>query len=191
MLPTNINALQLTHRFLEAQVPTGGTCIDATVGRGRDTLFLCQLVGPTGKVIGFDIQKEALDSAQQLLEQQGCSAVLHLDSHRHMARYAAPESVDAIVFNFGWLPGGDHAIATQAESSIAAIEAGLELLKVGGVMSLCLYYGRDTGYEEKDAILEYLPTLDPAKYTVLVTEFINRPNDPPIPIRIRRDYPNA
>lgn len=187
MLPQNINALKLAHRFLEAQVPTGGTCIDATVGRGRDTAFLCRLVGPTGKVVGFDIQQEALDSARQLLAQQELTATLYLDNHSHMAEYFPPESVDAIVFNFGWLPGGDHSIATQADSSIAAIAAGLELLKVGGVMSLCLYYGRDTGYAEKRAILEYLPTIDPAQYTVLVTEFVNRPNDPPIPIRIRKD----
>lgn len=190
MLPANINALKLAHSFLRKAVPQGGICIDATVGRGRDTLLLCQLVGDTGSVTGFDIQQQALDSAKKRLDAAGQTATLLLDSHSNMEQYFAPGSVDAIVFNFGWLPGGDHSIMTQAESSIAAIKAGLSLLKEGGVMSLCLYYGRDTGYEEKDAILEYLPSIDPAEFTVLVTEFVNRPNDPPIPIFIRKDLKN-
>lgn len=27
-------------------------------------------------------------------------------------------------------------------------------------MSLCIYYGRDCGYEERDALLEFLETID-------------------------------
>lgn len=42
------------------------------------------------------------------------------------------ETVSAITFNFGYLPGGDHQIATQADTSIQAIEAGLRLLKKAG-----------------------------------------------------------
>ena len=29
----------------------------------------------------------------------------------------------------------------------------MELLKKGGIMSLCIYSGKDTGYEEKEALL--------------------------------------
>ena len=39
----------------------GDVVIDATVGNGNDTLFLSSLVGSSGKVFGFDIQKEALE----------------------------------------------------------------------------------------------------------------------------------
>ena len=59
------------------------------------------------------------------------------------------ENVSAITFNFGYLPGGDHQIATQADTSIQAIEAGLRLLKKGGIMSLCIYSGGDSGFAEK------------------------------------------
>ena len=65
-----------------------------------------------------------------------------------------------------------------------AREKGLGLLKANGVMSLSIYYGRDTGTEERDAILSYLRTLPLMQYTVIVSEFVNRPNDPPISVRI-------
>ena len=51
-------------------------------------------------------------------------------------------------------------------------------------MTLILYYGRETGFEEKDALLEYLPTIDSSKYTVVEMPFVNRSNCPPIPILI-------
>ena len=47
-------------------------------------------------------------------------------------------------------------------------------------MSLCIYYGRDSGFEERDALLGYLPTLDSKTCTVLLHDFINRPNNPPL-----------
>ncbi len=51
-------------------------------------------------------------------------------------------------------------------------------------MSLCIYSGGDSGYEEKDAILSYLKDLDPHRYIVVLSSYYNRPNDPPIPALI-------
>jgi tRNA1(Val) A37 N6-methylase TrmN6 len=183
------NTIKLAHRFIEENVTPGMLCIDATAGRGYDTAFLCELVGPEGKVLAFDIQQEAIDSTAALLEERGLSsrAELHLDSHSHMEQYAQEGTVDGIVFNFGYLPKGDHSIGTRAETSIAAIEQGLKLLKRGGFMSLCLYYGGDSGFDEKNALMAYFPTIDSKKYTVMVTEFVNRPNNPPIPVFIIKE----
>ena len=66
-----LNTLGIAHQFLAARVPEGGLCIDGTMGRGKDTAFLCQLVGPEGKVIAFDIQEEALASTDALLREKG------------------------------------------------------------------------------------------------------------------------
>lgn len=41
-------------------------------------------------------------------------------------------------------------------------------------MCVSIYYGGASGYEERDALLEYVRTIDPAQYTVLVTQFANR-----------------
>lgn len=181
-----LNTLGLAHAFLREQVKPGGFCIDATAGRGHDTALLCELVGDTGKVLAFDVQQQAIDSTNQRLQDLGYQSIgcVVLDSHANMAQYAAPESVDAIVFNFGYLPGGDHTIFTQAKSSIQAIETGLTLLKPHGILCLCIYHGGDTGYEERDALLDYLSTIDSKQYTVLTHFFHNRPNDPPIPVFI-------
>lgn len=182
-----LNTLGLAHDFLRRQVKPGAVCIDATAGRGRDTVLLCRLAGPAGRVLAFDIQTDAVRQTRKLLEQEGLTAEVIQDSHANMEQYAAPETVDCIVFNFGRLPGGDPHIFTVAESSIAAIDAGLRLLKPGGVMSLSLYYGGANGYDERDAILAHLRTLDDRRCSVLVCDWANRRNDPPMPIFLWKD----
>lgn len=182
-----LNTLGLAHDFLRRHVKPGAVCIDATAGRGRDTALLCRLAGPAGRVLAFDIQADAVRQTRKLLEQEGLTAEVIQDSHANMEQYAAPETVDCIVFNFGRLPGGDPHIFTVAESSIAAIDAGIRLLKPGGVMSLSLYYGGANGYDERDAILAHLRTLDDRRCSVLVCDWANRRNDPPMPIFLWKD----
>ena len=172
-----------SHELFKLQVQPGGIYVDATMGNGHDTLFLCELAGDTGKVLAFDIQEKALKTTKALLgtHQVLDRAELYLESHTKMNEYLEEESVDGMYFNFGYLPGGDHNLATKADTSVEAIEKGLALLKKGGVMALCIYSGGDTGFEEKDKILAYLKNLDDRKYVVIVNSYYNRKNNPPIP----------
>lgn len=181
-----LNTLGIAHTFLEQHITPGSFCIDATAGRGRDTAFLCRLVGEQGKVLAFDIQQEAVEATRIRLKEEGLDAIgeVVLDSHIHMDQYAQPGTVDAVVFNFGYLPGGDHRIFTRPETSIPAVEQGLSLLREGGVLCACVYHGGDTGYEERDALMDYFATIDSKVYTVLVCDFRNRPGDPPIAVLI-------
>ena len=182
-----LGVLDLAHRWLREHVSAGDICIDATCGRGNDTKLLCELTGATGKVIGFDIQQEALDSAAALLSEHHLSADLHLESHAEMERYAAAGTVSCIVFNFGWLPRGSHEIFTHADSSIAALNASLRLLKRGGSLVLCIYYGGANGFTERDALLEYLSALDSRYYTVLQCSFPNRTGCPPFAVFVTKE----
>lgn len=182
-----LNTLGLVHEFLRQHVKPGAVCIDATAGRGRDTALLCRLAGESGRVLAFDIQQDAIDQTCALLAQEGLRAEVHLDSHANMARYVQPESVDCVVFNFGRLPGGDPHIVTVAESSLQAIDAGLQLLKPHGVMAIALYYGKENGYEERDAVLEHLKAIDPRTYSVLCCQWSNRTGEPPMPIFIWKE----
>lgn len=184
-----MNSYQITawcSHFICDHVKSGDLCIDATMGKGNDTELLCRLVGNTGHVHAFDIQPEALFYTQKRLEHSNLlpRCTLHLDSHTQMDAYVSPESVSCIVFNFGYLPCGDHTICTHADTSVRAVQIGLPLLKKGGIMSLCIYSGGDTGFEERDALLSFLKTLDSKKYLVILSQYLNRPNHPPIPAMI-------
>ena len=182
-----LNTLGVVHEFLRRSVRPGALCIDATAGKGRDTALLCRLAGPEGRVLAFDIQQEAVDQTCALLAAEGLEAQVLLDSHANMEQYAESNTVDAVVFNFGRLPGGDPHIFTRADSSLRAIDAGLRLLKSGGVMAIALYYGKENGYEERDAILAHLEALDPRTYTVLRCDWANRRGEPPMPILIWKE----
>lgn len=172
------------HEIMRSQVQQEGYYIDATMGNGNDTLFLCQLAKEKGHVLAFDIQEEAVSATRNLLRTHGYEkqATLIQDGHEHMDAYADENFADAICFNFGYLPGGDHQIATRLHTSIEAIEKGLRILKSGGMMSLCIYSGGDTGFEEKEGILAYLKELPAKNYTVIANEYYNRKNQPPMPV---------
>ena len=183
----NIQITDWYRNFLKQQIFPGDLCIDATMGNGNDTLLLCQLAGPEGHCLAFDIQAEALTSTQTLLNAQNippASYTLLQESHENMAAHAAPDSISAIVFNLGYLPTGDHSLATRAASTLPALEQGLNLLKKEGLMVVCIYSGGDSGFEERDAVLNWLKNLNPRKYLVIMSEYYNRPKNPPIPVLV-------
>ena len=182
-----LNTLSMVHRFLEQSVKPGSFCIDATAGKGRDTALLCHLAGELGRVLAFDIQEAAVAQTRALLAAEGLTAEVIRDSHANMERYAAAETVDCVVFNFGRLPGGDPSIFTRSDTSVAALEAALRLLKSGGVIAIALYYGGANGYGERDAVMTWLETLDDRKFSVLRCDWANRRNDPPVPIFIWKE----
>ncbi len=180
---------QWCHDTLEHYLPRQGNYIDATMGNGHDTLFLCGLAEDRGHVYAFDIQQKALVNTRKRLEEHGVKERLFsliLDTHIHMGRYLEPETIDGIMFNCGYLPGQDHRLATRPETTVEAVQGGLKLLRPGGIMNLCLYSGGDTGPEEKEAVLSYLRHLDSKAYTVIVQEYYNRGNCPPAPVFIFR-----
>lgn len=183
------NSLALTHDFMARQVGPGELCIDATAGRGRDALFLARLTGPTGRVIALDIQPAAVEATRSLLAEAGVSpwTEVRLLGHERIGEVAEPGTAGCIVFNLGWLPGGDHALHTRLETTLPALEQSLDLLRPGGALSLCIYYGKENGYGERDAVLNWLSTLDDRRYNVLRLDFPNRKNDPPIPVFVKKE----
>jgi predicted methyltransferase len=184
-----INTIDLIHQFLAEKIRPGELCIDATAGNGHDTLFLAGLVGAVGHVLAFDIQRQALLNTAALLAENGVQDRVDLikASHVDMAAYAEPGSVRAVMFNLGYLPGGDHSLQTHAETTVPAVRAALELLQPGGVVALCVYQGGDSGFDEKNAVCDFAEFLPYREYTVLRLELANRPNYPPLAILIMKD----
>ena len=180
----DLTAVKFVQDFLAARLVHPRLCVDATCGNGGDTAFLCRLTAPEGRVLGFDIQPEAIASTRARLEQAGVPAgqyALHCDSHAHLLQYVQPGTADAVMFNFGWLPGADHAVFSTVDSSIPALEAALQAVRPGGVVSAILYSGAVIGTDEKQAVLAWLRALPLKDFTVLVCDFANWAETAPLP----------
>ena len=159
---------------LHQVIREGDTVIDATLGNGHDTVMLAELVGETGRVIGFDIQADAVGRTSARLLDHGLldRCELYAEGHQNIAnRVHAP--VRAAVFNLGWLPGGDKSVTTLWETTQVAISAALSLLEKGGGCTVCAYPGHEAGDRERFALMDWLATLRPQEFNVLHHRFLN------------------
>ena len=79
-----------------------------------------------------------------------------------MAALIPPEhhgKVAAIMFNLGYLPGGDKTCKTTAATTRPALHQAVSLLKPNGVMTVMAYVGHPGGPEEADAVVATLGEL--------------------------------
>lgn len=179
--------LPFAKELLASVVKKGDSVVDATAGNGHDTLFLAGLIGDNGHVYAFDIQKEAIQSTAEKLEQANLSKQVTLihDGHENVANYVS-EEVSAAIFNLGYLPGSNHEIVTRGASTIQAIESLLQLLKVGGLIVLVVYHGHEGGKVEKDVLMDFVQQLPQSYAHVISYQFLNQQNDPPFIIAIEK-----
>jgi hypothetical protein len=110
---------------------------------------------------------------------------LIMDGHQNIDHYVT-KGIRAVMFNLGYLPKGDHNIGTKADTTIEALKKSMELLVAGGIIMMVIYYGGDSGFDEKEAVLEYVKTIDCRKHIVLVSDFVNQINCPPIAVCIEK-----
>ena len=171
--------VEMAKLFVKNHISPGDICIDATCGNGADTLFLSQSVGSCGKVLSFEIQGDILSKTSEYLAgETDCTNIRFINmSHVHMDEFAEAESISCIMFNLGWLPGGNHSIRTKTQTTLSALEKSLDLIKPGGIISICLYCGKEMGYDEKNAVLDFAENLGKA-YDVIYIDYLNK-LDPP------------
>ena len=165
----------------------GARAVDATMGNGKDTRWLCEMVGDSGRVYAFDVQPEAVARTRALLDSEGLAqrAALFCEGHQHMAR-CVPEPVDVVMFNLGWLPGAEHGVTTRRETTLQAVVAALTLLKPDGLLTICVYPGHEEGSRELEALTEWASALDAKRYDALLKRYMNQPNHPPCLIAVKR-----
>lgn len=178
----SVSLVELAHQAISQVLADGVIAIDATVGNGHDTLFLAQGVGDHGQVYGLDIQPNALEATRRRLVSAAVLprvSLLHA-GHEHLAT-VIPEhlhgQVKAIMFNLGYLPGGDKSLTTQAVTTVAALQAAIILLAPGGRLTVVAYAGHAHGRDEADALRCWVGTLDIHHYQVEYT----RPPAPAAP----------
>ncbi|QHT47473.1 methyltransferase domain-containing protein [Bacillus sp. SB49] len=180
-----------SHMLMKQFIEEGDVVIDGTCGNGHDTLFLTNLVGDTGHVYGFDIQKVAVENTTERLKEAGNenrATILH-ESHSQVKTSISREHkkrVQAAIYNLGYLPGSDKTVITKPEETLASVQETLSILKPGGLLVLVVYHGHEGGEEEKDALLEYLTALDSKEYHVLHYGFINQKRKPPFILAVEK-----
>ncbi|MEB3101021.1 tRNA (mnm(5)s(2)U34)-methyltransferase [Ferviditalea candida] len=188
-----LSILSFAHHLVKERTASGDAVIDATMGNGNDMLFLTEQVGSEGTVYGFDIQPQALEQTRAKLEQAGVYREerihLYLQNHEFMLDtlpHGLFGRIAAVMFNLGYLPGHNHGIITRPESTLPALQAALQLLKNGGILTIVLYSGHEGGKRETEAVLDWAARLSQASYQVLRYGFLNQKNDPPFLIAIEK-----
>ena len=173
--------------LIEENVPSGATVVDATMGNGYDTLWLTELVGDKGRVYAFDIQKEALERTCERLKENHLEgrATLIKSGHETMNEYVS-EPIDAAVFNLGWLPGTPHECTTRVETTLKAVNQALNLLKSGGILTVCVYPGHEEGLCEREALTKWAENLDDGIYDAVIFRYANIRKLPPLLIAVTR-----
>lgn len=91
-----------------------------------------------------------------------------------------------VAFNLGYLPGGDKGVTTATPSTLAAVEAALEVVTSGGVVSVLAYTGHPGGLEEYEAVKQLIAELPPAYWVVMEHRLLNRPRAPILLLAWRR-----
>lgn len=170
--------LDVAKLFITQHVPRDGIVVDFTMGNGHDTYFLSQWV-EEGHVYGFDIQKEAVESTQRNLREWGAKenyTLIHA-CHSRVKEFVT-QPIDGGMFNLGYLPYSDKVITTQHETSLAAIQSALELLKAGGILVIAVYPGHAEGTLEGELVREFAQSLDNKRYDSFYYRLLNQKKAP-------------
>ncbi len=75
----------LLKEVLELLAPKPGDCIvDATLGYGGHAQAICEVLGPRGRLIGFDKDPEALQKSKETLKNYGDRLIMIQSDFRHI-----------------------------------------------------------------------------------------------------------
>jgi len=190
MRNTFINAIEISKTICQLKLRNGDRAVDCTMGNGHDTAFLCQLVGEKGKIYAFDIQEGATRNTKKKLQELNLleRAELILDGHQNIDKYIT-EKVRLVIFNLGYLPGGNHEITTKRETTLEAFQKCLGILEPNGIILGVIYTGHENGKREKEAIEGLTAKLSQKDFNVANICFTNQINNPPELICIEKIRP--
>ncbi len=186
-IPLLRGPVPLSHLLIRRFVTPGDHVVDATCGNGHDTLLLAELVGSSGRVWAFDIQPKAIEATGARLADAGgfdSVALIHA-GHETMAEHCSGP-VNAVVFNLGYLPGGERTLATRSGSTLAGLERSLEIIGPGGVVIITLYPGHDGGQQECTALETRLAQLPTANFHVWRMGQMNVPATAPYLVLVQK-----
>jgi hypothetical protein len=173
--------LDLAHHYWEKLLQKGDWAIDTTCGNGNDTLKLAEilLAKQGGGVIGIDLQQEAINKTNELLQSRLSEADrirLHLycQSHIHFPPIAEENPIRLIVYNLGYLPKGNKQMTTMTPSTLSSVKKAMNLIVPGGAICITCYPGHEEGRKEEQALLKELSNLRSMIWNICYHTFPNR-----------------
>lgn len=181
------NAVELMYFLLDNYNLKIDTIIDMTLGNGKDAFNLLSKY-QSSFLYGFDIQQTAVDTSKNYLLEKFPESRFSLicDNHINIKNYL-DKKADLVIYNLGYLPGGDKSIKTGSSSTIKSLKIILnEFLNLNGLVFITAYTGHPGGEEEYDELIKYINQLDQKKYNAINFNYINQKNHPPKLIAIER-----
>ena len=162
---------ELAHNYLSAHLQPGDSVIDATAGNGHDTAHLASLVGPEGHVIAIDIQESAINATRERLKTRECLKQVQplIGEHSEILQSLCSthaQTISAITFNLGYLPGSDKRIQTTPETTLRALHASQQLLKPKGLLLVTAYRGHEGGQTEADFVAKWMQSIQDNGWSV-------------------------
>ncbi len=148
--------------------------LDCTCGNGYDTLLLAENF-KNAYIEAVDLQIEAINNTKKLCYEFD-NIKYHNISHDVFLK-DSNKNYDFIVFNTGYLPNSKSNIKTNYESTISALEYGLERLKPNRFLAITLYKGHDDSFEYNH-VFDYLKHLNKYEYIVFSYQTENTNNSP-------------
>lgn len=177
--------IDLAHHHWSALIKKGDLVIDATCGNGHDALILAKLTldEASGRLVVMDLQKEALQQGQERLQhslsKEQCQRIEYVAGcHSSFPNTIGEGMVQLIVYNLGYLPGGDKAKTTTTSSTLKSLQNALALISPGGAISITCYPGHTEGAAEEAALLAFAATLSPTQWSCCHHRWLNRNASP-------------
>ncbi len=174
------NVLKINQQLLVNRIPKYSIAIDATAGNGNDGLFVLTHANSPFTLHCCDIQEVALTNTKEKIGNYAnkFNVFFHHKNHLDLFRECDSE-IDLILFNLGYLPGGNHHIRTSTDNTIQTLKFAEKIVRPGGVISIVAYSGTEEGRAESIAVKNWSSSLSQKIWNVLQVEMINQVNFPP------------
>lgn len=182
------NVHQIVDLIIKNYLMKGSTCVDATLGNGKDSLKIYKTLDGDCKIYSFDIQDQAIINSKKLFAENKISEdriKIISNSHENVDTYIN-EQVDFFIMNLGYLPGGNKDITTNYKSVRIFLDKITSIMSDKSFGLIIFYPGHEAGMEEYIEISKYLSDLDQNKFNVSKIEQMNQKNQPPLVVMVER-----
>ena len=149
--------------------------MDATCGNGHDAERLAELV-EGGHLYAIDQQQAAIDATQARLEQLNSKTTVsyHCQSHVTFPPISPERAIKGIIYNLGYLPGGDKSVTTTTETTLESLREAVERVCPGGFVCVTCYPGHTAGACEQEAVIRWACSLAPKEFCCTHNQWLNR-----------------